>query len=143
MEKDSKRICLCPLEGIITTISKKWAILIISILGHHHRLRFNDLMRTLLGISPKSLTDLLKELQKEGLIQREAFSEIPPRVEYFLTEDGKQLCEAIIPLVQWAEKRDNLHQKICNSTCHSVCCPSKRTVYKSRCEGTVHMTKKK
>jgi len=127
MEKDSNRICLCPLEGIITTISKKWAILIISILGNHERLRFNDLMGILEGISPKSLTDLLKELRKEGLIQREAFSEIPPRVEYFLTDDGKQLCYAIIPLIRWAEKRDNLHQKVCNSTCQSIHCPSKRT----------------
>jgi DNA-binding HxlR family transcriptional regulator len=128
MEKNSNRICLCPLEGIITTISKKWAIFIISILGHHGRLRFNDLMNTLGGISPKSLTDLLKELRKEGLIQREAFSEIPPRVEYFLTDDGKQLCEAIVPLIQWAEKRDNLHQKKCNSICQSTSCPSKQTV---------------
>jgi DNA-binding HxlR family transcriptional regulator len=127
MEKDSNRFCLCPLEGIITTISKKWAILIISILGHHGRLRFNDLMSTLEGISPKSLTDLLKELQKNGLIEREAFSEIPPRVEYFLTEDGKQLCEALIPLIQWAEERDNLHQKVCNSSCQSIHCPSKQT----------------
>lgn len=127
MEKDNNRICLCPLEGIITTISKKWAILIISILGQHERLRFNDIMSNLEGISPKSLTDLLKELRKEGLIQREAFSEIPPRVEYFLTNEGKQLCEAIIPLIQWAEKRDNLHQKTCNSTCQSISCPSKRT----------------
>lgn len=112
MKKNSNGICLCPLKGIITTISKKWALLIISALGHHGRLRFHDLMNTLEGISPKSLTDLLKELQKKGLIQREAFSEIPPRVEYFLTDDGKQFCEAIIPLIQWAEKQDDLQQKI-------------------------------
>lgn len=132
MEKNSNGICLCPLEGIITTISKKWAMLIISALGHHERLRFHDLMNTLEGISPKSLTDLLKELQKEGLIQREAFSEIPPRVEYFLTEDGKQLCEAIIPLIQWAEKRDGLHQKICNSTYQSTNYTPKRTVQQKK-----------
>lgn len=125
MKNDSKEICLCPLKGIITTISKKWAIQVISALGHHDRLRFNDLMSTLQGISPKSLTDLLKELQKEGLIQREAFSEIPPRVEYFLTDDGKELCEAIIPLIQWAEKRDDLHKEICNSTCKSISFSSK------------------
>jgi len=127
MEKDSDRICLCPLEGIITTIAKKWAILIISILGHHERLRFNDIMEILGGISPRSLTDTLKELQKEGLIQREAFPEIPPRVEYSLTEDGRQLCEAIIPLVRWAEKRDNLPAKTCHATCgFSAGCPSRR-----------------
>lgn len=111
IEKNSNGICLCPLEGIITTVSKKWAIMIISALGQQDRLRFNDLMSTLEGISPKSLSDLLKILQKEGLIKRETFSEIPPRVEYCLTEDGKQLCEAIVPLIQWAEKRGDLHQK--------------------------------
>ena len=125
MKKNSNGICLCPIEGIITIISKKWAIQVISALGHHSRLRFNDLMSTLEGISPKSLTDLLKELQKEGLIQREAFPEIPPRVEYFLTDDGKELCEVIIPLIQWAEKRDNLHKEICDSTCKSTGFPSK------------------
>ncbi|MDQ1255385.1 MAG: hypothetical protein QG646_4671 [Euryarchaeota archaeon] len=110
MKKNSNGICLCPLKEIITTISKKWAILTLSALGHHDRLRFNDLMNILEGISPKSLTDLLKELLNEGLINREAFSEIPPRVEYFLTDEGKQFCEAILPLVQWAENRDNLRR---------------------------------
>lgn len=136
MEQDSNRMCLCPLEGIITTISKKWAILIISILGHHGRLRYNDLMTTLEGVSPKTLSDQLKELRKEGLIERESFSEIPPRVEYFLTDEGKQLCEALVPLIQWAEKRDNLHQKVCHSACHSVQCPSKRTAKKQRDRNT-------
>ena len=119
---------MCPLEGIINTIAKKWAVLIITIIGHHERIRFNCIMATLEGISPKTLADLLKDLQKEGLIHRKAFSEIPPRVEYSLTEDGKQLCEAIVPLIQWAEKRDNLHQKKCDATCQSIRCPSKRVV---------------
>ncbi len=99
----------------------------ISILGYYGRLRFKDLMFNLEGISPKSLTDILKELQNEELVQREAFSEIPPRVEYFLTENGKQLCEALIPLINWAEKRDNLNQKIRNSISQSTSCPSKGT----------------
>lgn len=125
MKKDSNGVCLCPLEGIITTISKKWAMQVISALGHHDRLRFNDLMSILDGVSPKSLTDLLKELQKKGLIRREAFPEVPPKVEYFLTDDGKQLCEAIIPLIKWAEKQDDLRQKICNPTCKSTSYSSK------------------
>jgi DNA-binding HxlR family transcriptional regulator len=128
MASDSKRICLCPLEGIINTIAKKWAILIITIIGNHEKIRFNDMMAALDGISPKTLTDLLKDLRREGLIHRNSFPEIPPRVEYSLTDDGKQLCEAIVPLVQWAEKRDNLHQKRCDATsCQSASCPSKRT----------------
>ena len=78
-------------------------------------MRFNDIMRRLDGISPKTLADVLKDLGKENLIHRESFSEIPPQVEYSLTEDGKQLCEAMLPLIQWAEKRDtidNSHRKI-------------------------------
>lgn len=122
MEDHSNHICLCPLEGIINTIAKKWAILVISTLGHHERIRFNDIMAHLKGISPKTLADLLKELQKENLISRESFAETPPRVEYSLTEDGKQLCEAIIPLVRWAENRDNLHQKKCEAICSSHNC---------------------
>ncbi|WP_349682082.1 helix-turn-helix domain-containing protein [Methanosarcina sp. UBA5] len=68
---------------------------------------------------------LLKELQKEGLIQREAFPEIPQRVEYFLTDDGKELCEAVIPLIQWSEKRGNPHHELCYSTCKNTIFPSK------------------
>jgi DNA-binding HxlR family transcriptional regulator len=133
MEKNSPPLCLCPLEGIINTIAKKWAVLIISIIGHHGKIRFNGIMAALEGISPKTLSDLLKDLLKEGLIQRESFSEIPPRVEYSLTEDGKQLCEAIIPLIQWAEKRDNLHQKRCDETsCLSARCPSKKVIRKKQ-----------
>jgi DNA-binding HxlR family transcriptional regulator len=128
MASDSKRICLCPLEGIINTIAKKWAILMITIIGNHEKIRFKDMMGCLDGISPKTLADLLKDLQREGLIHRHSFPEIPPRVEYSLTDDGRQLCEAIVPLVHWAEKRDNLHQKRCDATsCQSTSCPSKRT----------------
>ncbi len=127
MKKDSYRICLHSVEGIATTISKKWAIFILILLGHHGRLRLSELTYTLEGISPKSLADMLKELHEESLIQREAFSEIPPRVEYFLTEDGKQLCEALIPLIQWVKKWDNLHPKVHNSTFQSTSHPSKLT----------------
>ncbi|MHB8053249.1 MAG: winged helix-turn-helix transcriptional regulator [Methanoregula sp.] len=118
MENNSNHICLCPLEGIINIIAKKWAILIISIIGHQERIRFTDIAQRLDGISPKTLADVLKNLQKENLIHREAFSEIPPRVEYSLTEDGKQLCEAVLPLIQWAEKRDTADKHRCRGNCH-------------------------
>jgi DNA-binding HxlR family transcriptional regulator len=128
MENNSNHICLCPLEGIINIIAKKWAILIISIIGHHEKIRFNDIMQRLDGISPKTLADVLKDLQKENLIRREAFSEIPPRVEYSLTEDGKQLCEAVLPLIQWAEKRDTVDKHKCRASCHDDSIPSKKVI---------------
>lgn len=95
-------ICLCPLEGVIDIISKKWALLIINEIGNHRRIRYNDLMKEIEGISPKTLADTLKELAKYNLVKREAFNEMPPRVDYTLTEDGKELREAIIPILRWA-----------------------------------------
>jgi len=104
---EEEHVCVCPLEGIIDVISKKWALLIINALGNKGKLRFNSLMEYLGRISPKTLSDTLKELQAEGLIKRESFAEIPPRVEYSLTEDGAELRKSIIPLLKWAAKRNN------------------------------------
>jgi DNA-binding HxlR family transcriptional regulator len=106
MTKDSNGIiCLCPLDGIIDVISKKWSLLIINEIGNHKRIRYNNLMKELQGITPKTLADILKELVKHGLVMREPFNEIPPRVDYTLTYDGEQLREAIIPILQWAISR--------------------------------------
>jgi len=95
-------VCLCPLEGVIDIISKKWALLTINEIGNHKRIRYTDLMKELQSISPKTLADTLKELKNNNLIKREAFNEIPPRVDYTLTKDGEQLREAIVPILQWA-----------------------------------------
>ncbi|NIN51926.1 MAG: transcriptional regulator [Nitrososphaeria archaeon] len=95
-------VCLCPLKGVINIVSKKWALQIIAMIGNHHKLRFNNLMNKLGKISPKTLADRLKELEKAELIRREVFPEIPPRVEYSLTKNGVELMNAIIPLMKWA-----------------------------------------
>jgi DNA-binding HxlR family transcriptional regulator len=120
MAEETGQICLCPLEGVIDTISKKWALLIINVLGNYRRLRFNELMLQLEGISPKTLTDTLRLLQAEGLIQREAFAEIPPRVEYSLTESGDELLTAIRPLLQWAATRENFSAGFCTPGCRKT-----------------------
>lgn len=102
MAKLNKAICLCPLEGVIDIISKKWALLIVNEIGNHGRIRYNELMNEIQAISPKTLGDTLKVLAKYNLIKREAFNEIPPRVDYILTKDGEALRQAIIPILQWA-----------------------------------------
>lgn len=102
MKMESKDICLCPLNGVMEIIGKKWALQIVATIGNCRKLRFNEIMEKLGGISPKTLTDRLKELEKSGLIKREAFAEIPPRVEYSLTENGSKMREALIPLMKWA-----------------------------------------
>jgi DNA-binding HxlR family transcriptional regulator len=108
-----EHVCLCPLEGVIDTIGKKWTLLVVNAIGNHGRLRFNQMMEELRGISPTTLTDTLQELQREGLIGRESFPEIPPRVEYSLTKDGTQLRKAILPLLQWASTRGPRTRKRC------------------------------
>jgi DNA-binding HxlR family transcriptional regulator len=112
-------ICFCPIEGVIDIISKKWALLIINALCNRGKLRFNDLMKELGGISPKTLSDTLKELLVEKLITRQPFAEIPPRVEYSLTTDGIALGKAIMPLIKWAALREN-NNKRCASTCQGA-----------------------
>ena len=59
-------------------------------------------MKELQPISPKTLADALKELKNSNLVKRESFNEIPPRVDYTLTEEGNELRHAIIPILQWA-----------------------------------------
>lgn len=107
MKNQSNVICLCPLDGVIDTIGKKWGLLIINEIGNHGKLRYNGLMSELKGISPSTLASMLKNLEKEDLIRKEVFKEIPPRVEYSLSARGKELREAIIPLIRWATKKGN------------------------------------
>jgi len=119
MHQDCENVCLCPLKGIIDVISKKWALLIINAIGNSGRARFKHLTEILLGISPKTLSDTLKDLEEEGLINRESFSEIPPRVEYTLTQDGIELREAIIPLLKWTAARNGRGHN-CDSFCRGM-----------------------
>lgn len=105
MREESEILQRCPVQGVIDVISKKWSLLIIAILGNYGKLRYSSIMEELKSISPKTLTDTLKELEKANIIRREAFNEIPPRVEYSLTEDGQKLGDAAVPLLRWAVER--------------------------------------
>ena len=91
MTNERDDLCFCPLEGVMGVISKKWTLLIVNGIGTYGRLRFNRLVEEWHGINPKTLSNRLKELQTEGLIERESFAEIPPRVEYSLTKDVQNL----------------------------------------------------
>ncbi len=113
---ENRLICLCPLEGVIDIISKKWALLIINEIGNHGRIRYNKLQKELGDVSPKTLADTLKGLRRENLINREAFNEIPPRVDYTLTKDGIKLREAIIPLLRWAISKKGTVVAHCSCT---------------------------
>ena len=97
-DENQSIICLCPLEGIIDIVSKKWSLLIINEIGNHTKIGYNELKKELGIISPKTLSDMLKELQKHDLINREVFQETPIRVEYTLTKDGVELNHVSVVL---------------------------------------------
>ncbi len=105
MSQESKLIDVCPIQGVIDVVSKKWALLIVVDLGNSPHMRYNKIMRELRGISPKTLADTLKKLQESGIVRKQSFNEIPPRVEYSLTKDGEKLRDAIIPVIRWAVDR--------------------------------------
>ncbi|MEE9283635.1 MAG: helix-turn-helix domain-containing protein [Nitrososphaerales archaeon] len=106
-ESKLKIIDTCPIQGVIDVVSKKWSLLIVGVLGNTSKMRYNDIMNELKGISPKTLADTLKQLHHAGIVNRQSFNEIPPRVEYSLTVDGEKLREAIIPVINWAVDRSD------------------------------------
>lgn len=97
--------CLCPVQGIIDVVGKKWAICIVNHLGRAPSMRYNEIKNQIGAISPKTLSDTLKVLKKEGLINRSVYPETPPRVEYSLTKSGNELKTALTPLLQWLQKQ--------------------------------------
>jgi DNA-binding HxlR family transcriptional regulator len=93
----------CPVRNVLDRFGDKWSILIIVILGKHGVLRFNELNQTIGDISQKMLTVSLRTLEADGLVTRTIYPEIPPRVEYELTEMGRSLLPHIDRLAEWAE----------------------------------------
>lgn len=92
----------CPVRNIISRFSGKWAILILCVLSENEATRFNIINKALPDISPKVLSETLKSLEADGLINRKLYAEIPPKVEYSLTELGKSLLPIINSLISWA-----------------------------------------
>src|SRR3954452_23418969 len=85
----------CPVSRTAGVIAGKWTILLVRDLSEG-RCRFCELERSLEGISPRTLSLRLRALEEEGIVQRQTFPEVPPRVEYTLTEKGR----ALVPLIE-------------------------------------------
>jgi DNA-binding HxlR family transcriptional regulator len=85
---------ICPVARTAEIVSGKWTLLIIRDLSSGVK-RFNQLERSLHGISPKTLSERLRSLEEEGILSRQTFAEVPPRVEYSLTEKGHDLVDLI------------------------------------------------
>ena len=94
----------CPTRRILDLIADKWATLIIGRLNDEQPQRFAALQRQIGGISQKMLTQTLRGLERDGLVQRTIYPQVPPRVEYALTPLGQTLCGPIAALIRWSEE---------------------------------------
>lgn len=94
--------CYCPLTGVINTLSRKYAMQLISIIGAHDSLRFAEIEDHLPNASSSTISKRLDEFGDSGLVTRRQYDEIPPRVEYSLTEDGDEVRTRLEPLLEWA-----------------------------------------
>ncbi|NJP20908.1 MAG: helix-turn-helix transcriptional regulator [Hydrococcus sp. CRU_1_1] len=95
----------CPAETTLKAISGRWKILILRELFQEIK-RFGELQRALVGITQKMLTEQLRELEADGIIHREVYPQIPPKVEYSLTELGKSLQPILETMHEWGVKKE-------------------------------------
>lgn len=96
---------LCGIDAAMDVVSGKWKSLILWELHAHGRRRFAELRRGLPGVSEKMLAQHLRELEEDALVHREVYAEVPPRVEYSLTEHGVTLNTALESLAVWGAAR--------------------------------------
>ncbi|SRR5258706_6201320 len=95
----------CGVTKVLKLMSSKWTMLILHTLCEGKK-RFGELQRAMVGISPKTLSVRLQELEKEGIVAKHVFAEVPLHVEYSLTEKGTSLKEIFNQLSNWGEKNE-------------------------------------
>jgi DNA-binding HxlR family transcriptional regulator len=92
----------CPSRRVLDRVADKWVLLVVGCLetGTH---RFSQLRNEIGGVSQKMLTQTLRSMERDGLVTRTVYAEVPPRVEYDLTKLGRSLIDAVLPIARWAE----------------------------------------
>jgi DNA-binding HxlR family transcriptional regulator len=93
----------CPTREALDLIADKWSALLVTLLGERAH-RFNELRRTVGGISPKVLAERLRDLERDGIIYRTVYESVPPSVEYSLTPLGTSLHAPLDAVTHWAER---------------------------------------
>ena len=91
----------CAIDATMSVIEGRWKTVILCKLYKNGPMRFNQLMKSIDGISPRILTKQLKELESDGIINRISYQEIPPRVEYSITEKGMSLGPIMLAMAEW------------------------------------------
>lgn len=102
-KEDSNSIIeICPVRNVVARFGNKWAILVLLDIDKAGTVRFNELGRLIPDISTRVLSGTLKTLEADGLISRKIYAQVPPKVEYSLTDTGKSLIPLIMQLTEWA-----------------------------------------
>jgi DNA-binding HxlR family transcriptional regulator len=94
----------CPIRNILARISDKWSLLVLYTLNQEPVMRFNALQKSIPDISQKMLSVTLKTLEEDGFVKRKVYAEVPPRVEYSLTDRALSLLPCINSLIVWAKE---------------------------------------
>ena len=100
--------CYCPLGGVMDLLSRKYAMQLICVVGALGPVRYGEIEDAFGEVSSSTLSARLDELVDAGYLSREQFAEIPPRVEYELTDAGEELCRRLEPLLAWVEEHEDV-----------------------------------
>ena len=104
MENIRTEYLACPIRRVVSRFGDKWSLLVLFMLNKSETgvLRFNEIRGLMTDCSQKMLSQTLKNLEQSHLVHREVYAEVPPRVEYSLTETGKSLMPPVLSLIEWA-----------------------------------------
>lgn len=105
----------CPIRDVLSRLGDKWSMLVLITLNANGTMRFSDIHKTIEDVSQRMLTVTLRTLESDGSVERKVYAEVPPRVEYCLTDTGGTLIPHIEGLVGWALENMNIildHRKM-------------------------------
>ncbi len=94
---------ICPIRNVISRFGNKWSLLVLLVINEGQTVRFNELGRMIPDISTRVLSGTLKTLEADGLISRKVYAQVPPKVEYTLTDSGRSLIPPVMQLIDWAK----------------------------------------
>lgn len=103
-EEYNSVIEICPIRNVVARFGDKWSLLVLLVINQEEVVRFNELGRMIPDISSRVLSTTLKTLEADGLITRKVYAQVPPKVEYSLTDIGRSLIPLIMQLTEWAQK---------------------------------------
>ena len=108
----------CPIRYSLNAVGGKWKLPIICMLAGGNPTRYSGIRRKLAGITNMMLAQSLKELEAAGIVHREQYNEVPPRVEYTLTDKGESIIPILLQLAEWSTKYMKQEQKACGIYCN-------------------------